>query len=134
MSHRTLELLYVLNAALLITHEIDSAYWHEWELLHLPGDIQLFLILNLGLVLLVLFGLRRLARRRRSGLWFCLGLAGAGVLAFVLHGFFLLRGHPEFRTPTSIALLVVSFVVSLIQGATAWRRLARPQPLAEPSG
>ena len=24
--------LYLLNAAVLITHEIDSAYWHEWVL------------------------------------------------------------------------------------------------------
>ncbi|MEW5942740.1 MAG: DUF6713 family protein [Pseudomonadota bacterium] len=24
--------LYLPSAAVLITHEIDSAYWHEWEL------------------------------------------------------------------------------------------------------
>lgn len=24
--------LYLANATVLITHEIDSAYWHEWEL------------------------------------------------------------------------------------------------------
>ncbi|MFG1690966.1 DUF6713 family protein [Gemmatimonadota bacterium] len=125
MSYRVLDVLYLVNASLLVTHEIDSAYWSEWELLHLPGGIQLFLILNLGLVLLVLYGFRELAQRRRSGLWFSLGLAGAGVLAFLIHGFFLARGHPEFRLPTSLAILGASFVLSLVQGASAWRLLAR---------
>lgn len=34
--------LYLLNAALLITHEIDSAYWHELEPFGIRGGIQLF--------------------------------------------------------------------------------------------
>lgn len=34
-----LQWLYLLNAAALITHEIDSAYWREWELF----GIQVFL-------------------------------------------------------------------------------------------
>jgi hypothetical protein len=125
MSYRTIEVLYLVNAALLITHEIDSAYWNEWDLLHLPGGIQLFLILNLGLVLLVLFGLRELIQRRRSGLWFSAGLAGAGILAFAIHCFFLIRGHPEFRLPISLAVLGASLVVSLIQGTAAWKLLVR---------
>ena len=32
--------LYLANTALLIAHEIDSAYWKEWELFHLPGGIR----------------------------------------------------------------------------------------------
>ena len=40
MSPRVLDALYLVNASLLVTHEIDSAYWNEWELLHLPGGIQ----------------------------------------------------------------------------------------------
>lgn len=125
MSHRTLVVLYLINGALLITHEIDSGYWNEWELLHLPGGVQFFLVLNFGLVLLVLFGLAALVQQRRSGLWFSVGLAGAGLLAFVIHGAFLLRGHPEFRLPTSVAILGGSLIVSLIQGTAAARLLAR---------
>lgn len=128
MSHRTLVVLYLINAALLITHEIDSGYWTEWELLHLPGGIQFFLILNLGLVLLVLYGLATLVQQKRSGLWFSVGLAGAGILAFVIHGIFLVRGHPEFRLPTSLAILGGSLVVSLIQITAAVQILARREP------
>lgn len=29
--------LYVLNAALLISHQLDSAYLQAWELFHIPA-------------------------------------------------------------------------------------------------
>jgi len=125
VSTSRLELLYLANATLLITHEIDSGYWREWELLHLPGGIQFFLIVHLGLLFVVLYGFGALLRRRRSGLWFSFGLAVAGVAAFVIHATLLLRGHPEFRLPASLAVLGVTLVVSLIQGTAAGRLLAR---------
>jgi len=31
--------LYLVNTVLLTVHEIDSAYWHEWRLLRLPGRV-----------------------------------------------------------------------------------------------
>jgi hypothetical protein len=34
--------LYLLNAALLFTHEIDSAFWKEWDLIGIPGGIKFF--------------------------------------------------------------------------------------------
>jgi hypothetical protein len=40
--------LYLVNAVLLINHEIDSAYWKEWELFKLPGSISGFLIEKWG--------------------------------------------------------------------------------------
>ena len=30
-------LAYFVNSVLLIVHEIDSAYWEEWNLFRLPG-------------------------------------------------------------------------------------------------
>lgn len=119
MSYRRLEALYLVNATLLVTHEIDSAYWREWELLHLPGGIQGFLVCHLVLLPLVLFGLAEVARGRQSGLWFSLGLAGAGILACLIHGFYLLGGYPQFRLPMSLGVLGTSAVVSLIQGGMA---------------
>jgi hypothetical protein len=133
MSHRTLERLYLINASLLVTHEIDSAYWNEWELLHLPGGIQLFLILNLVLVLLVFVGFRLLIQRRRSGLWSSLVLGGAGILAFLIHATFLVRGHPDFRLPVSIAVLGLSLLLSVAQSGLSWRHLARPERTWEDS-
>ena len=41
--------IYLANAVLLISHEIDSAYWKEWDLFKLPGGITGFLIIHFHL-------------------------------------------------------------------------------------
>jgi hypothetical protein len=113
--------LYVLNAAVLITHEIDSAYWNEWELFRLPGGVQLFLVANLLLVVVILCGLLALARGSRASLAFSWMLAGGGLLAVILHSYFLAAGEPSFRQPVSLALLAATFVLSAAQAVATWR-------------
>ena len=108
--------LYLLNLALLFSHEIDSAFWKEWDLFGIPGDIQVFLFLNFLLLLAALFGFKKVLQGARSGKWFSLLLAGAGIFAFSIHGYFILAGRPEFTLPASIALLVLILIVSLVQG------------------
>ena len=49
--------LYLTNTLTLIVHEIDSAYWKEWGLFHLPGGEVGFLLLHFPLLFPVLFGL-----------------------------------------------------------------------------
>jgi len=108
--------LYLLNCALLFSHEIDSAYWQEWDLFGLPGGIQLFLVLNLLLLVVALYGFRQVALGARGRRFFPLLLAGAGLFAFGIHTAFLLAGRPEFRLPVSLALLALILLVSLAQG------------------
>ncbi len=115
--------LYMVNAALLIVHEMDSAFWKEWELFGMPGGIQVFLILNLLLVLLVLCGLKELAQGSRYGPLYSLWLAGAGLLTILIHGYFLLKGRPEFVLPVSLGVLSLIFVVSSVQGIWALRAI-----------
>lgn len=50
--------LYLSNSVFLINHEIDSAYWKEWELFNLPGGITGFLLIHFPLLICVLYGLR----------------------------------------------------------------------------
>lgn len=107
--------LFLLNLALLFTHEIDSAYWHEWELFGIPGGIQTFLALNLILILFGLWGFTIYAGEGRTGLGFSLAVALAGVFAGCIHTYFILRGHPQFQTPASLALLAAILVVSGLQ-------------------
>lgn len=116
-SKRVLLWLYLLNASALLTHEIDSAYWHEWNLFGLPGGIQLFVVLNMFLVMFVLYGLQALAQDRTSGIVFSWVLVAGGLFAGLMHGFFILSGDPAFRLPVSIFLLAATFVISLIQAA-----------------
>jgi hypothetical protein len=107
--------LYLANAVLLINHEIDSAFWREWELFKLPGGINFFIALHLPLVALVLWGLVLMARQSSGGLYFSLGLALCGLFAFGIHLFFISKGHPQFKTPASLGLLLATLIASLLQ-------------------
>jgi Kef-type K+ transport system membrane component KefB len=107
--------IYLINLALLITHEIDSAFWHEWELFNLPGGIQLFLLINLALILLFLIGAESVIRRGKSWKTFSNALAISGILAFFIHMYFILKGNTEFLLPVSILILISIFITSIIE-------------------
>jgi hypothetical protein len=117
--------LYVLNAAVLITHEIDSAYWREWELFGIPGGIQGFLFLNFLLVIVVLYGFQALAMGRSSGIIFSWLLVAGGFFAVVIHTYFFLKGSEAFRLPASLVLLLATLVLSLAQALALLRARRR---------
>jgi len=107
--------LHLLNATLLIVHEIDSAYWQEWKLFHIPGGETGFLLLHIPLLIPVLYGLVLLERGKLAGLVLSALVSVSGLFAFSIHTFFLRRGHPEFRTPVSLGILWTILLVSLAQ-------------------
>jgi hypothetical protein len=108
--------LYLLNFALLFTHEIDSAFWKEWELFGIPGGVQVFLILNLLLLLIALFGFKELLEGSKIGRMFPILLAIIGIFAFFIHSYFIIMGHSEFTLPMSLAILISILIVSVAQG------------------
>ena len=112
---------YLADAVLLIVHEIDSAYWQEWELFRLPGGIGGFVLLHIPLVGAVLNGLLEVYKHTAVGLVFAFVLAGVGVFAFGIHMFFIGRGHPEFRTKVSVGVLVATLLVSVGLGVIGGR-------------
>lgn len=107
--------LYFINAILLITHEIDSAYWQEWNLFGLPGGLTLFLLLHLPLLFVVLLGLVLVYGQTPAGLVFSLILAGGGVFAFSIHTYYLKKGRKEFDLPVSKFILAAVLLASLGQ-------------------
>jgi hypothetical protein len=113
--------LYLLNAALLFTHEIDSAFWKEWDLFGIPGGIQVFLVLNFLLLLVALHGFQQVVLGTKTARTFSLLLAAAGLFAFGIHTFFIAMGHTEFTLPISIVVLIATLIVSLAQGFLALR-------------
>ena len=113
--HDLLIWLYVSNAVLLIDHEIDSAYWKEWELFKLPGGIGGFLLLHVPLLLFILIGLVLVTRNLYSGLIFSFILCIGGIFAFVIHTYFLKKGRTEFNTPLSKIILWLTLIISLTQ-------------------
>jgi len=107
----------------LFTHEIDSAFWKEWELFGIPGGVQVFLMLNFVLLLVALYGFKELIHGSKIGYMISLLLAAAGIFAFTIHNYFIMTGHPEFTLPVSLILLAAILVVSLIQGFFAAQAL-----------
>ncbi len=127
-----LRALYLVNATLLVVHEIDSAFWAEWDLLHLGVGEGGFLLLHLPLVAVVVWGYGRLVEGARSGRVLSVVLAAAGVAAAACHGAFLARGAPEFRAPISLAVLAATLAVSLLQAPLALAALRSLPPVGQP--
>jgi hypothetical protein len=113
--HDVLPWLYLINAVLLITHEIDSAFWKEWELFKLPGGSTGFILLHVPLVFIILLGLVLVFQHSFAGLVISLILGAGGIFAFTIHSIFINRGRKEFRVPVSIALLIANLAFSLSQ-------------------
>jgi len=105
----------MINAVLLINHEIDSAYWKEWDLFGLPGGITGFLIVHFPLLFLILYGLVLVYQRATAGLVLSLVLSLGGLFAFTIHTYFIKRGRDEFKAPISLFILIAALIVSLFQ-------------------
>jgi hypothetical protein len=106
MSQRHLLYAYLVNATLVLCHEIDSAYWHEWRLFHLPGGPAGFVAMHLVVVPLVLFGLVTVVHGSAQSRWWSIGIGGAGTAGCLAHLAFLLHGDQSFSTPFSVALII----------------------------
>jgi hypothetical protein len=127
----TLFWLYLVNAVILIVHEIDSAYWKEWQMFRLPGGVTAFLLLHVLLLAPVLYGLALVDRGASAGYTLSLALSLAGVLAFSIHTYFSRQGRVEFRTPVSQAILWSTLLLSVLQlGVTLAILVAGMEPVA----
>ena len=109
------QILFLLNSTVLFTHQIDAAYWHEWNLFHLPGGNQLNLILNLPIIALVMFAFLQVATHSPHQRLCHRFLASLGILTVAIHSGFFLAGHTEFWQPMSLLLLAATLILSLAQ-------------------
>lgn len=107
--------LYVINSVLVIDHELDSAYWKEWELFRLPGEISGFLLLHVPLLFVILWGLVLIVKQSWWGLVISLLLCVGGLFAFIAHTYFLRKGRPQFNNWVSKTILLAILIVSVCQ-------------------
>ena len=89
----------------LILHQVDAAYWREWEMFHVPGGIQGFLVFNLAAVAVVLVGYRHVLLETRLAPRYAAVCAALGAGTFLIHAGFALAGLEQFHLPLSIAIL-----------------------------
>lgn len=81
----TLTILYIVNATLLLLHEIESAYEREWEILKLPGRITGFLLMHIPIIIIFLFGLVEIEKGTPLGMGLGILSGICGVIPFVVH-------------------------------------------------
>ena len=120
---RPLDAWYAVVLSLLITHEVEAAYWREWEMFQLPGGFRLFAALHLPLAAAFLAGFAEVVRDRPLGRPAAAILAVAGAATPVIHGAFLLLGRDQFRDAFSLLVLAALGAASVCLGM-ALRRAA----------
>jgi len=107
--------LYLVNALLLINHEIDSAFWKEWNLFGMKGGMNGFLVFNFVAIFIFLYGFLEVAKGSFIGIIFSFILALTGIFTFGIHSYFLAKGRGEFKVPFSIFILISTLVVSIAE-------------------
>lgn len=106
--------LYIVTLTLLVTHQIDAAYWNEWEMFKLPGGVQFFDIFNFALIPILLFGLRAVVLNQANGYLHSLFASCLGILTFLIHAGFYLYGFHQFNLPVSATIIVACGVFGLL--------------------
>jgi hypothetical protein len=107
--------IYVVNLALLATHQADAAYWREWEVFGIRGGAELFLVFTAAAVMALGYGLVLVASGHTRGIiamWLC---AATGVVTVVIHIVFLELDRTAFWTPASLVILGGIAVTSFAQ-------------------
>ncbi|NLK71395.1 MAG: hypothetical protein GX285_00055 [Clostridiales bacterium] len=82
---RPITLFFILNATLLILHEIESSYEKEWEILRLPVKISGFLILHIPIILLLFYGVVEIKKLTPIGLILGIVIGIGGMIPFLVH-------------------------------------------------
>ena len=118
---RVLDGVAALNLSLVMAHQADAAYWEEWEMFGIPGDIQVFTLFNLGAFALLLWCFVAVVKRTPFGLRASFIMAALSGVVFPIHAAFALAGFTQFHLPVSMAIIVGTFVVSLWQATLTWR-------------
>jgi hypothetical protein len=119
--------IYLINAVILIIHEIDSAYWQEWKMISLNDKIGIkgFLIIHFPLLFIVLLGLVLVYDHKFSGMIISLILSVCGLFAFFFHFYHLRKGKPEFNTVISKVLIVSTLIISVFQIILTIKQMTR---------
>lgn len=91
---KLITIIYMMNATLLLLHEIESAYEKEWEILRLPGKVSGFLLLHVPIIVVIFLGLIEIEKLSAIGLLLGIILGIGGIVPFLVHKLFVNRsGH-----------------------------------------
>lgn len=83
--------VYLVNAVLLLTHELESAAVHEWEILGLPGGNDGFMLMHLPIFALLLAGAAMIENGGAAGRALGVVAGLGGVAPLLVHKVFCRR-------------------------------------------
>ena len=126
---------YFWTMLFLILHQIDAAYWKEWEMFHVPGGVQGFLVFNLARPLPWCWSATGTCcwppRGRPCMRAVC---AALGVGTFLIHAGFALAGQEQFHLPLSVAIIALCLAAASGCCATCAARESRCVPRYKRAG
>ncbi len=115
--------LYLVVSAFLVAHEVDAAFWAEWDMVGLRHGEPAFVLVHLPLAMAIIWGYGRIIARKRDGAWAAMAVAIAGLAVLVIHGAFWAGGDRKFATLTSAGVLIASAAAALPLAVLALRRI-----------
>lgn len=107
-----LTILYIINATLLLLHEIESAYEKEWEIIKLPGKITGFLLMHIPIVAVLLWGLLEIAGKTPAGKVLALLFGIGGVIPVIIHKT-VVRRDDRFNLPISNIIIYLNALAGI---------------------
>ncbi len=120
-----IERIYLTTMCILILHQIDAAYWKEWEMFYLPGGIQGFLLFNILAIPVILVGYSQVIKHTNKAKVFSYICGFLGILTFLIHAVLTILGTDGFNLPLSIALIVLCLLFGIFQvyktKQTSWK-------------
>jgi len=76
---------YILNATILILHEIESGYEKEWEILKLPVKLTGFILLHIPILFLFFYGLYFVIQYPQTRSIISILSGSIGLIPFLVH-------------------------------------------------
>lgn len=116
-----MERSYLMTMTALIIHQIDAAYWKEWEMFFIPGGIQGFLVFNIIVVPIILWGYRHVVLATDKAITYFVICTLLGLLTFGIHSVFFIVGFEQFSLPLSLLVLLTCLLSSIYQLVQAWK-------------
>ncbi len=104
---------YIVNATLLLLHEIESAYEREWEILRLPGRITGFLLLHVPIIVILFYGLIEIEKESAMGWMLGIILGIGGMIPAIVHKI-LFRVPDRFSLPISHAIIYLNVLSGIV--------------------
>jgi hypothetical protein len=110
-----LEQSYLMTMSLLVLHQIDAAYWKEWEMFYLPGGIQVFLLFNILIIPVIFIGYKNIIIKSSTATTYSYLCGGLGIITFLIHLGFSLFGATQFHLPLSVAIIILCLIFGIWQ-------------------